>query len=126
VRDYWSKNPNVVRVLSDPRLGEVSIVMMRKDQFESLEKMKNDLTRGQIIVQNQIKTLINAVAVAKTLAKKLRESMTDKSAEDALVMEQQIEVMIGVTQTMTCELCVKTSEFKLKPTPLSDVNGGKI
>jgi hypothetical protein len=117
---YWTENPNAVRVFSDPRLGNSQVVMLRKDRFEALEKIKNDLTRGQIVVQQQIKTLSSAIAVAKTLAQRLKKSTPSPAHDDAEAIENQIEVIVGISQVITSELSVKSTGFKLEPTPLSE------
>lgn len=117
---YWTENPNAVRVFNDPRLGNSQVVMLRKDRFETLEKIKNDLTRGQIVLPHELKTLSSAIAVAKKLAQRLKESTPSQARDDAEALEHQIDVILGISQFLTSELCVKSTGFKLEPTPLSE------
>lgn len=63
VKALWDNEPNRVQVINDPRLGSTSLVMMRKDQFELMNNLINDLLDGQAGIESDLNVALEQVSV---------------------------------------------------------------
>jgi hypothetical protein len=56
----YMANPNLVYIISDKKLAGNELVLLRKEQFESMQKVFNDLLSGQAAIQHNMETLMYA------------------------------------------------------------------
>lgn len=105
----WKKNPNQVVVLSDPKLRNSEMVMLRKDKFESIVKLFKDLVNGQAFIEHDLKTVMDALFVAQDQINDKSNQLGKEVLEPLL---KQINVIINVTQSLESRVIVSVSSKK--------------
>jgi hypothetical protein len=116
IAEYWQENPEAVRVLVDPKLRRMPMVLLRKDQFEIVQKLINDLQNGQIVIQQDIQILLKALVAAKRL---IEDQYKGKEPECLEPIKAQMDVLVNISGRIQSTVLVKASPFKVEPTPLT-------
>jgi hypothetical protein len=112
IRDLWSVEPNRVQVIRDPRLGECSMVLLRKDLFERLKNIASDVESGEAAVRHNVDLLLNTIELVDD------ESLLGDPTNDRV--RKAIKVLRGVAAKLRTEVYVMKSKASHFPSPLSD------
>ncbi len=111
---HWQDYPEAVRVLQDPKLGRMSMVMLRKDRFEALQKLLNDLQHGQAFIQQDVQTLLDALVATKELVE-----LKNKETGNLAPLEKQLNVLLRISSRIESTILVKSSSTTVEPTSLT-------
>src|SRR5690606_28481228 len=80
LRNMWSKQPNRVEVLVDPKLESDQLVILKKEHFDSLIAKYEELSSMHEEKGSQIDSFIQAVELLVNLAKGNTSEVTLKLA----------------------------------------------
>jgi hypothetical protein len=115
IANQWKSKPDSVWVFVDPKLRDCSLVMLRKDRFETMLKQISDLHNGQAFVRHNTRTLLKALVAAKGLLKS-----KEKEAGEALAsLDAQLDVILHLSSEIEATIFVKKSGFVVEPSPLT-------
>jgi hypothetical protein len=70
IKASFTRNPNSVFIMEDRKLLGTSLVVLRKDVFEKMTKLIQDLCAGQIGIDTELTSINVAAQLALSLAKK--------------------------------------------------------
>ncbi len=115
----WTEHPNRVVVFEDPKLKEVPLVTLRKDQFEKMLKILNDLESGQATLATSFEALFHQINIierstAEALKKLKNPPMGLENIQDA------VRTLIAFKGRITSTLLVQKSKRKVEPSTIPD------
>ncbi len=70
LRNIWSKHPNRVEVLVDPKLGDEKLVILKKDYLDSLISNYKELHQAKNSKTSHTDTLFQTIDLLSDLAEK--------------------------------------------------------
>ena len=84
LHDIWMKQPNRAEVLSDPKLGNEKLVILKKDYLDSLIERYKELSKVDLDKKSRTETLLHAIDLLSDLTDKNSEPETLKRAVSML------------------------------------------
>jgi hypothetical protein len=114
IGSLWKENPNRVRVIDDPRLGDEQLVVLSKKNFEMMLNFISDLESGNIGVGGDIETIGEHFALIQKLLEEKCKSV-DKEELEPVMMAVQLTSKV-LTKTKTHFLVVSDSKAPQSPT----------
>ena len=111
VAEFWKDNPRCVRVLTDRKFGTNSMVMMRKDLFESMLNTLKDLTSGEAVIKTNLDAVIDGIKLIEKLISPTKE-------EDALVLA--VKQLTRCTATISTVIEHSAPKRRVKPSVMTE------
>lgn len=112
--EIWCQDPNRVLVLTDPKFGENSIVILKKELFETVLKLLKDVLSGEVQIKTDVQTLLDAIAILKD-----RVSERGLDTKDQ-ILGNAIQIISRVQGKVTSSLNFVAPVRPIKPTTLSE------
>ena len=110
----WAETPNCVLVLTDPKLVENSLVILRREEFESIVKLLQDVLSGEIQIKMDVQTLLDATAILKN---RMFEQGLDSKDQ---ILDNAIQIISRMQGRVTSSLNFLAPARSIEPTPLSE------
>lgn len=111
IAHHWEKSPNLVRVLTDRKLGPNSLVMVRKDTFEKMLKVLEDLVQGEAVVRTNM-------AVVFRIMKTVEKLIEPEAAKDS-ALYHAVHSLSEAFGTMSTVIEFSSPKRKMRPSKRS-------
>lgn len=109
VRELWTGRPDLVQVLEDPRLGTAQLVMLRKDRFEPLVAVLEDLASGRSALCFEVEQLTRISTALRSIVQR------EPKDEVALL----VDTVLGSAQRLKTHIVPAGAVSRLAPAELS-------
>lgn len=114
IAESWSNEPNQVLILSDPKLGENQMVLLRKDMFENLVKLLKDVISGEVQIKTDVQTMLDAIAILKNRVSEQGLDTKDQILGNAIQIISRMQGQVNSSLNFT-------APFRpVSPGPLSE------
>jgi hypothetical protein len=114
ISEAWSQDPNRVLVLTDPKFGENSMVILKKDLFETVLKLLMDVLSGEVQIQTDVQTLLDAITILKS-----RVAEQGLDTKD-LILGNAIQIISRLQGKVTSSLNFIAPTRPIEPPSLSE------
>ena len=114
--ETWQKNPSLVRIFQDPKLGRMQMALLRKDQLEILIKILHDLEHGQIAIQYDIKALFDAVGIVQDLVESKKQAIPSDLEKP---LSKAVNLIVNLWGKISSTIFVQSPKRQVEPSPLS-------
>lgn len=109
----WGACPNLVRVFSDRKFGQHSLVMLQKEKLEQMVSILHDVQHGEVMVRTSLEALFNQVQMVVALFEQSRQT-TGIDQPFALAI-RNLTLISGQVQSV---LCYVNDPKPIAPAPL--------
>jgi hypothetical protein len=104
VKKLWDEEPARVQVIKDPRLGETSLVMMRKDHLEHILNLIKDIEAGQASISHNLELAITQIECVEH----------GVSKHDTELAQKAVKVLKGLVANLTSKIHVMKGPSQVK------------
>lgn len=115
IAEQWRQTPHLVRVFTDRKFGNHSMVMLRKDAFESVVKTLNDIQHGDIMLKSNLEALFDQVRMVTVLFESGKVPATAEAEPISLAIKSLTRVAGQIQSTLHYVMPPK----KVEPSPLT-------
>lgn len=118
IADIWNKNPNLVKVISDPKLSENELVILSKANFETLYKMVKDLESGQAGLSFDVDLLSNQLTLVYDL---VTQGDTQEKKSNPVIgqIKKAVEVAVQIVTKSKAKLFIVRNTKPHQSAPLT-------
>ena len=109
VKKLWDEEPARIQVIKDPRLGETSLVMMRKDHLEHILNLIKDIEAGQASISHNLDLAITQIECVELSVSK----------HDTELAQKAVRVLKGLVANLTSKIHVMKGPSQVKLSSLS-------
>jgi len=109
VKKMWDEDPARVQVIKDPRLGETTLLMMRKDQFERILNLIKDIEAGQASISHNLDLAITQIECVEL----------GVSKHDTDLAQKAVKVLKGLVANITSKIQITKGPGEVKLSALS-------
>jgi hypothetical protein len=109
VKKLWDEEPARIQVIKDPRLGETSLVMMRKDHLEHILNLIKDIEAGQATISHNLDLAITQIECVEH----------GVSKHDTELAQKAVKVLKGLVANLTSKVHVIKGPSQVKLSSLS-------
>ncbi len=111
VAHHWGKDRNLVRVLGDRKLGGNSLVMLRKDEFEKVVKVLEDLLNGEAVIRSNFETVFSMVKVI--------EKLVEEQGSEDTALYRAVHSLMKICGTVSSVVEFSNPPRKVRPSKLT-------
>lgn len=108
---HWEKDINLVRVLSDRKLGANSLVMLRKDQFEKIVKVLEDLLNGEAVIRANLSAVFSSIKVI--------EKLVEEQGPEDTALYRAVHSLMEICGTVNSVVEFSNPPRKVRPSKLT-------
>lgn len=109
VKKLWEEEPNRVQVIKDPRLGDTSLLLMRKDQFERILNLIKDIEAGQASISHNLDLAITQIECVEH----------GVSKHDSELAKKAVKVLKGLVANISSKIHITKGPGKVELSELS-------
>jgi len=95
INHTWNSQPHLVRVFSDRKLGNNSVVMLKKNVFEDLVKQLKDIQNGEIVLQSNLEALFDQVRMVTVLFEQVSPNLPQLHSEPMVLAMRSLQRVTG-------------------------------
>lgn len=114
VKKLWDEDPNRVQVINDSRLEATALVMMRKDKYEAIKNLIDDLHNGQAGISADIQMAAEQVTL-------IEDSILPSG--DSLAMARALNVLKGILERSSGNLMADPTPLPLSQPTAEELEG---